>query len=329
MSNLNLELFNYNYLKKIKSERKEETVPPEIIFGIVAGYNLAYEVGHTYEYDDIIAPSTKGNLGYKFCVGSPLKILDRLAILDSKCKPLRFFEVSAFTDNVARLLREDAFVTSKINIERELSFEALVRKQIEYTKSIPPNNQFYKQFDNRKNDDIIVSYKDDYKLFSNNAYFVISGDRNIISTTGTNAKIYSIGFESRLILVWDDGEIIASGEKTELHATGSKANLIAMGQDSEIFARGSNSTLISIGDNSGLTAYGDSARCICKGKKNSIHIEAKNGQFCAVEGTEVQIANYNSAHERQDDLFAIIGENNVKPDTWYAAKNGKFVEWES
>ena len=311
----------------------EQTIAsPERLLGIVAGYNLTYEVGHTYEYNDIIDPS-KDNLGYEFYVGSPLKILDRLAILDSKCKLLHFFEVSAFTDNVAQLSRDDTFVTSKINIDRELSFEDLVRKQIEYTKSNPLTNQFNRQFDDRKIDNIIVSDKDYDDLpyhpsdrGFDNAYFAISGNGCLIHSTGIKTKIYSIGLKAMLLLEGNDGEIIASGKETVLRATGFDAYLIAMGQYSEIFAKGSNSTLISIGDNSWLTAHGNNASCICKGKNSSIHIEAKNGQFCAVEGTKVQIANYNSAHERQDDLFAIIGENNVKPDTWYAAKNSKFVE---
>lgn len=323
---------NYNSLKLGGGA----TVPPERLLGIVAGYNLAYKVGHTYEYNDIIDPS-KGNLGYEFCVGSPLKILDKFPILDSKCKPLRIFQISAPTpiDEARQLFlkqarREDTFVTSKINIDRELSFEELVREQIAYTKSNSPTNQFYKKFD-IKFGDIIVSDKDYDNLGNSYDYacFAISGNGCLIHTTGTNAKIYSIGFGSKLFLEGDDGEIIASGKETVLHATGSKANLIAMGQDSGIFAKGSNSTLISIGDNTRLTAYGDSASCICKGKKNSIHIEAKNGQFCAVEGTIVSSFRYSSDGSVNGVVCYAIGENNIKPDTWYTVKSGEFVEVEA
>ena len=325
---------NYNSLKLGGGA----TVPPERLLGIVAGYNLAYKVGHTYEYEynDIIDLS-KGNRGYEFCVGSPLKILDKFPILDSKCKPLRIFQISIPTpiDYAKQLFlkqarRDDTFVTSKIHIDRELSFEELVREQIAYTKSNSPTNQFYKKFDDRKIDNIIVSDKDYDNLGNGYDYacFAISGNGCLIHTTGTNAKIYSIGFESKLFLEGDDGEIIASGKETVLHATGSKANLIAMGQDSEIFARGSNSTLISIGDNTRLTAYGDSASFICKGKNSSIHIEAKNGQFCAVKGTIVSSFRYSSDGSVNGVVCYAIGENNIKPDTWYTVKSGKFVERE-
>lgn len=169
---------------------------------------------------------------------------------------------------------------------------------------------------------------------------ISGGNVEIMAACGKRARLESHGARSApsIFAIGDDAVITAYGDETTLIASGLRSKLDLLGAFCTVVADGDFNQLIVKGDNNKIKVGGDSAKittfgnhCVCKttGQKSFIDIKGRFGSFQGVEGTLVQIADYNSAHERQDDLFARIGENNVKPDTLYTTQNGRFVEVEA
>lgn len=297
----------------------------DIITGIVEGNNPTYEVGKTYEHKENITPS-KGNSGYTLHIGAPLIIFEYSHLLDNDCNPLRFFEVFTHVDDAEMLHLEDIYVASKMTIKKELSFNDLVNRHIDYIKSSRENDIIYYQYN-----DVFVSRKsgDDLRSEKDDALIAISGDNTKVRSIGDSSKIYSIGSDSMLFLNGDAGEITASGENTYLHATGYAATLTSRGKYSELFATGSDTVFIADGDYSRLSAIGNNARCICKGKNSTIDIRGKNCTFYAVDGTVITVFADPSIGDSSNIILHTVGEHGLKPNTWYAFINGKFAKMEA
>lgn len=297
----------------------------DIITGIMEGNNPAYEVGKTYERKENITDS-KVNSGYTFHIGAPLIIFEYSHLLDNDCNPSRFFEVSTHIDDTERLRQEDIYVASKITIKKELSFNDLVNRHIDYIENSREDDNIYYQYN-----DVFVSRKngDDLRSEKGNAFIAISGNKTKVRSIGDFSKIYSIGSDAMLFLNGYAGEITASGENTYLHATGYAATLTSRGKYSQLFATGSDTVFIADGDYSWLSAIGNNARCICKGKNSTIDIRGKNCTFYAVDGTVITVFADPSIGDSSDIILHTVGKNGLKPNTWYAFKYGKFVEVEA
>ena len=297
----------------------------DIITGIMEGNNPTYEVGKTYENKENIT-SSKGNSGYTLHVGSPLIIFEYCHLLDNDCNPSRFFEVFTHVDDAEMHHISDEYVASKMTINKELSFNDLVNRHIDYIENSCEDDVIYYQYS-----DVFVSRKngDDLRSEKDYALIAISGNKTKVRSIGDFSKIYSIGSDAMLILNGDAGEITASGENTYLHATGYAATLTSRGKNSELFATGSDTVFISDGDYSRLSAIGNNARCICKGKNSTIDIRGKNCTFYAVDGTVITVFAYPSIGDSSNIILHTVGKHGLKPNTWYAFKNGKFVEVEA
>lgn len=300
-----------------------ETEPPQedaIIGCKLLGYDFAddgirFEVGKTYDKSESLNIDNRVE-GFSFWTGSPLGMLKKCArslnLLkwgltgNAGKKTIRFAEVSS-DKNDAFQDTQDLTNTSKITIEREISFVELLKIGIRCSEDDIDHDVF-----NDKTRSILVSSSDDISLTSSRAdIFATSGDRVKLTSEESYVIFFAIGWGA---------EIVSHGLASGLLTTGSHSTHTCYGNFS---------TIIASGENASMTAFGDQCGCIARGEHSYINIQGKFGKFEGVEGTLVQIADYNSAHERQDDLFARIGENNVKPDTLYTVRDGKFIETEA
>ena len=284
------------------------------------GYDFAddgvrFEVGKTYDKSESLNIDNRVE-GFSFWTGTPLGMLKKCArslnLLkwgltgNAGKKTIRFAEVSS-DKNDASQDTQDLTNTSKITIEREISFVELLKIGIRCSEDDIDHDVF-----NDKTRSILVSSSDDISFTSSRAdIFATSGDRVKLTSEESYVIFFAIGWGV---------EIVSHGWASGLLTTGSHSIHTCYGNFS---------TIIASGENASMTAFGDQCGCIARGEHSYINIQGEYGKFEGVEGTLVQIANYNSAYERQDDLFARIGENNVKPDTLYTAQNGRFVEVEA
>ena len=172
---------------------------------------------------------------------------------------------------------------------------------------------------------VLCSSQDDIELSS--------GKAEILAACGKNAKLTAFKVPyTKILAVGDYSEITAYGHSATLLAEsnatltsyGDFSRIVAIGFNNEITVKGHYS-LINTDYRSRVTVTGDSCKCETQ-NASTINISGKFGKFKGNSGTTVQIADFNSAHEWQSFMFAKVGENNIKPRTWYTTKNGKFVE---
>ena len=116
----------------------------------------------------------------------------------------------------------------------------------------------------------------------------------------------------------DSSELAASGNYSQLAASGDYSKLAASGNYSQLAASGDYSQLAASGDYSKLAASGNSSIACNAGASGRV----KGGNKCALS-----LARWVVAEKRFRITVAYVGENGIKPNTWYELNSvGEFVE---
>ena len=126
---------------------------------------------------------------------------------------------------------------------------------------------------------------------------------------------------SQLAASGDDSKLAASGDDSKLAASGGNSQLAASGDDSQLAASGDDSQLAASGWNSQLAASGGNSIAAAIGR-NSI-VKAAIGNWIA-------LAEYGKYDGKCYPVLCVksaqIDGETLRPGTWYALKNGEFVE---
>lgn len=305
----------------------------------------AFEVGKVYTDPSFECP-------FEFWDGSLLEFLQNWvcdldliswnAFGNTNKNAIHFVEVSCDSIDAGKPVSNFTF-TSKLCLDRELSFEQLVRAAIEQSGDDIEHNILFGSSDvidilYGSIRDVLASSKDNIVLTGFRTKLMVACGKRA-KLTASDSPILPRGFPewrsgTKLITVGDYSDItsyckaatlIASGSWSQLKSYGDFSRIV-VGDFNRVTSEGDLDEINVIGDFSKINAMGACCNCHVKGENNYIYFSRPCGKFNGVVGTEVQIVNYNSAHERQDDLFAIIGFNNIKPNTWYAVQDGQFVE---
>lgn len=303
------------------------------------GYDFAddgvrFEVGKTYDKSESLSLDYRVD-GFRF---TPITAFDLLngctksLSLESWClngkinkNTIRFALVSCDAADLIGAPTDIAH-TSKIKIVTEFSFEELVRIGIEHS--------FYKTshdiIDNTIRSEL-VSSENDIRLSSSRykTIFVTCGDRVKLTSNDGVANFFATGADTEITAYDTKAKIITSGPRPRLTTYGDFSLIAAGGDSADITVKGNYTAINASGDKAKITAVGERCNCAASGKNSFIEIPGGFGTFKGIAGTVVQIASYNSVRERQEDVRAAIGENNVKPDTLYTVRDGKFVEVEA
>ena len=123
------------------------------------------------------------------------------------------------------------------------------------------------------------------------------------------------GYASKLAASGDASKLAASGDGSTLAASGYASTLAASGYASKLAASGNDSTLAASGNDSTLAASGYASIVMGAG----YGCRAKAGASGAIaltwyDGKRPQIA------------VGLVGEDGIKPDTWYEVRDGKLAE---
>ena len=139
-----------------------------------------------------------------------------------------------------------------------------------------------------------------------------------IEPSGAYSQLAASGAYSKLAASGDSSKLAASGADSQLAASGADSQLAASGDSSKLAASGAYSQLAASGAYSKLAASGDSSIAICSGVDSKV----KGGTNCALALTR-----WVESEKRYRITVAYVGENGIKPDTWYELnKDGEFIE---
>ena len=251
-----------------------------------------YEVGKEYEMDGEI---TCCNRGFHACK-SPIEVWDYYDMLNS-----RFAEVEQ-SGKIDEEEKSTKVCSSRIKIKAELKLAGIINIGVEWLKDITSPSKI--KADGALND---------------------NGDRKKqIGSSGYSAQICSSGYSAK---------ICSSGYSAQIGSSGCSAKIGSSGDSAQIGSSGYSAKIGSSGDSAKIGSSGDSAKIDSTGEDSVIMCAGNSSRAKAKVGSWITLAEWKWSDEKNHNVPVCVkteyvdGEN-VKADTWYQLKNGKFVEVE-
>ena len=303
-----------------------------------------YEVGKEYNMDVEIKCC---NRGFHACK-SPLEVWDHYDMLNS-----RFAEVEQ-SGKIDEEEKSTKVCSSHIKIKAELKLSDIINIGVEWLENVTsPSNvktdgALNDNGDRRKQ---IGSSGYSARIGSSGDYAQIgsSGDSAQIGSSGDSAKIGSSGYSAQIGSSGDSAKIGSSGDyakigssgysakigssgySAQIGSSGDSAQIGSSGYSAQIGSSGYSAKIGSSGDSAKIGSSGDSAKIDSTGKDSVIMCAGNNSIAKAKAGSWITLAEWKWSDEKNHNVPVCVkteyvdGEN-IKADTWYQLKNGKFVE---
>ena len=255
-------------------------------------HRFQYEIGKEYDMDGEIKCC---NRGFHACK-SPLEVWDYYDMLNS-----RFAEVEQ-SGKIDEEEKSTKVCSSHIKIKAELKLADIINIGVEWLKDVTSPSKV----------------KTDGALNDN-------GDRKKqIGSSGNSAQIGSSGYYAQIGSSGDSAKIGSSGSSAQIGSSGDYAQIGSSGDYAQIGSSGNSAQIGSSGYYAQIDSTGDDSVIMCAGNKSKA--KAKIGSWITLAEWE-----WNDKKSRSVPVCVkteyVDGEN-IKADTWYQLKNGKFVEIE-
>ena len=254
--------------------------------------DFQYEVGKEYEMDGDIKCC---NRGFHACK-NPLEVWNYYDMLNS-----RFAEVEQ-SGKIDEEGNSTKVCSSHIKIKAELKLADIIKVGVEWLKDITSPSKV--KANGELNDN-----GDRRKQIGSSGYSAqigSSGDYAQIGSSGYSAKIGSSGYSAQIGSSGYSAQIGSSGDYAKIGSSGDYAKIGSSGYSAQIDSTGEDSVIMCAGNNSMAKAKAGSWITLSEWKWNN----KKSRYIPTCVKTEY-----------------VDGEN-IKADTWYRLKNGKFVEVE-
>lgn len=184
----------------------------------------------------------------------------------------------------------------------------------------------------------LVSVGDDCSLYAEGfGRLASAGYRTQMVSMGNNSVLSTSGYGCHLITTGDDTNMATAGEMCNLTATGDRALLASAGGSAALVALGKASMLASVGMCSRLYAEGRLSRMVSAGAHDMLYAAGERSVAVAIGpcgkvkgklGCFLGCAEWNSYTKLKSFASGWVDGKNIKPDTWYTAKDGQLVEVE-
>ena len=283
-----------------------------------------YEVGKEYEMDGEIKCC---NRGFHACK-SPIEVWDYYDMLNS-----RFAEVEQ-SGKIDEEEKSTKICSSRIKIKAELKLADIINIGVEWLKDITSPSKIKEDGvlnDNGYRRKQIGSSGDSAKIVSSGDYAKIgssgysakigsSGNSAQIGSSGNSAQIGSSGYYAKIGSSGDYAQIGSSGDYAKIGSSGDYAQIGSLGDSAKIGSSGDYAQIGSLGDSAKIDSTGEDSVIMCAG--NESKAKAKVGSW-------ITLAEWKWSDEKNRNVPVCVkteyvdGEN-IKADTWYQLKNGKF-----
>ena len=267
-----------------------------------------YEVGKEYEMDEEIKCC---NRGFHACK-SPMEVWDHYDMLNS-----RFAEVEQ-SGEIDKEENSTKVCSSHIKIKAELKQADIINIGVEWLKDITSPSKV------KTTDKLVDNSGDSAKIGS-------SGDYAKIGSSGDSAKIGSSGYSAQIGSSGDYAKIGSSGYSAQIGSSGDYAKIGSSGYSAQIGSSGDSAKIGSSGDYAKIGSSGYYAKIDSTGEDSVIMCAGDSSIAKAKVGSWITLAEWKWNDEKKRDVPVCVkteyvdGEN-IKADTWYKLKNGKFVE---
>ena len=305
-----------------------------------------YEVGKEYEMDGEINCC---NRGFHACK-SPMEVWDYYDMLNS-----RYAEVEQ-SGKIDEEENSTKVCSSRIKIKAELKLADIINIGVEWLKDITSPSKVkadgalndngdrrkqigssgdYAQIGSSGYSAKIGSSGDSAKIGSSgySAKIGSSGDYAKIDSSGNYAQIGSSGDYAKIDSSGNYAQIGSSGDYAQIGSSGYSAKIGSSGDSAKIDSSGNYAQIGSSGDYAQIGSSGDYAKIDSTGEDSVIMCAGNSSIAKAKVGSWITLAEWKWSDEKKRDVPVCVkteyvdGEN-IKADTWYQLKNGKFVEVE-
>ena len=270
--------------------------------------DFQYEVGKEYEMDGEIKCCERGFHACK----SPLEVWDHYDMLNS-----RFAEVEQ-SGKIDKEGNSTKVCSSHIKIKAELKLADIINIGVEWLKDITSPSKV-------KADGVLNDNGDRRKQIGSSGYSAQIGSSGYsaqIGSSGDSAKIGSSGDSAKIGSSGDSAKIGSSGDYAKIGSSGDSAQIGSSGYYAQIGSSGYSAQIGSSGYYAQIDSTGEDSVIMCAG--NSSIVKAKAGSWITLSEWE-----WNNEKNRYVPVCVkteyVDGEN-IKADTWYQLRNGKFVE---
>ena len=292
-----------------------------------------YEVGKEYEMDGEIKCC---NRGFHACK-SPIEVWDYYDMLNS-----RFAEVEQ-SGKIDEEEKSTKICSSRIKIKAELKLADIINIGVEWLKDITSPSKIKEDGvlnDNGYRRKQIGSSGDYAKIGSSGYYAQIgssgdsakigsSGDYAQIGSSGDYAQIGSSGYSAQIGSSGDSAKIGSSGYSAQIGSSGDSAKIGSSGDSAKIGSSGDYAKIGSSGNSAKIGSSGNSAQIDSTGEDSVIMCAGNESKAKAKVGSWITLAEWKWSDEKNRNVPVCVkteyvdGEN-IKADTWYQLKNGKF-----
>ena len=312
-----------------------------------------YEVGKEYEmYGEIKCC----NRGFHACK-SPIEVWDYYDMLNS-----RFAEVEQ-SGKIDEEEKSTKICSSRIKIKAELKLADIINIGVEWLKDITSpskvktdgelndNGDRRKQIGSSGNSAQIGSSGNSAQIGSSgysaqigssgdfaqigssgdSAQIGSSGDSAQIGSSGDSAKIGSSGYSAQIGSSGDSAQIGSSGYSAQIGSSGDFAQIGSSGNSAQIGSSGDFAQIGSSGYSAKIGSSGYSAKIDSTGEDSVIMCAGNSSIAKAKVGSWITLTEWKWSDEKKHNVPVCVkteyvdGEN-IKADTWYQLKSGKFVE---
>ena len=312
-----------------------------------------YEVGKEYDMDGEIKCCNRGFHACKY----PLEVWDYYDMLNS-----RFAEVEQ-SGKIDEEEKSTKVCSSHIKIKAELKLADIINIGVEWLKDITSPSKVKADgvlSDNGVRKKQIGSSGDSAQIGSSGYYAQIgssgdyakigssgdyaqigsSGDSAKIGSSGYYAQIGSSGYYAQIGSSGDSAKIGSSGDSAQIGSSGDSAQIGSSGNSAKIGSSGNSAKIGSSGDYAKIGSSGDYAQIGSSGyyaqigstgEDSVIMCAGNNSKAKAKIGSWITLAEWKWSDEKKCDVPVCVkteyvdGEN-IKADTFYQLRNGKFVE---
>ena len=152
-----------------------------------------------------------------------------------------------------------------------------------------------------------------------------------IGSSGYSAKIGSSGYSANIGSSGDYANIGSSGDYANIGSSGDSAKIGSSGYSAKIGSSGDYAKIGSSGYSAKIGSSGDSAKIDSTGEDSVIMCAGNSSIAKAKVGSWITLAEWKWSNKKKRNVPVCVkteyvdGEN-IKADTWYQLKNGKFVE---
>ena len=271
--------------------------------------DFQYEIGKEYteEKADIC------NCGFHACE-FPMDVFDYYPPSDS-----RYCEVELEANN-QKSSDDSKRVGKKISVKAEIGIAGIIKAGVEYIKEQ-------------------VNWEDDkatntgYQSAATNTGYqsaaTNTGDRSAATNTGDQSAATNTGYQSAATNTGYQSAATNTGDQSAATNTGYRSAATNTGYRSAATNTGDYSAATNTGDRSAATNTGNKSAAIVEGKESialatGIKSKAKGKIGCFIVLTEWK--EINNEYHIVDIKSAKVDGENIKEDTFYMLKDGKFVE---